>query len=186
MTFSSARRARTRRMRSPTGARMCTRSCTAAAAVELFQVFFRCRRHCTVAHLLTQQLTHSWVNDFFAKINKLLPFCSGELFPEGMVFPPIFGTIYASEILEFWILQQSLKFLKEISLHFKLLQFHSHSETFVVFMTLKAFWPWGFADAVLGMAYLLLFLFLENFFEFHEKSGHSLHWNMPTELLSRI
>ena len=43
------------------------------------------------------------------------------------------------------------------------------------------FWPRGFADAVLGTAYLLLllliflFLFLENFFEFHEKSGHSLH-----------
>ena len=37
------------------------------------------------------------------------------------------------------------------------------------------FWPRGFADAVLGTAYLLLLL-LENFFEFHEKSGHSLHW----------
>ena len=41
------------------------------------------------------------------------------------------------------------------------------------------FWPRGFADAVLGTAYLLLLLFLllflENFFEFHEKSGHSLH-----------
>ena len=36
------------------------------------------------------------------------------------------------------------------------------------------FWPRGFADAVLGTAYLLL-LFLENFFEFHEKSGHFLH-----------
>ena len=37
------------------------------------------------------------------------------------------------------------------------------------------FLPRGFTDAVLGMAYLtllfLLFLFLENFFEFHEKSG---------------
>ena len=33
----------------------------------------------------------------------------------------------------------------------------------------KSFWPRGFADAVLGKAYLLL-LFLENFFEFHEKS----------------
>ena len=44
---------------------------------------------------------------------------------------------------------------------------------------LLSFWPRGFADAVLGTAYLLflllLFLFLENFFEFHEKSGHSLH-----------
>ena len=37
------------------------------------------------------------------------------------------------------------------------------------------FWPRGFADAVLRTAYLLLFLLLENFFEFHEKSGHSLH-----------
>ena len=44
------------------------------------------------------------------------------------------------------------------------------------------FWPRSFADAVLGTAYLLLLLllllflfFLENFFEFHEKSGHSLH-----------
>ena len=37
----------------------------------------------------------------------------------------------------------------------------------------KSFWPRGFADAVLGKAYLLLLflLFLENFFEFHEKSG---------------
>ena len=35
------------------------------------------------------------------------------------------------------------------------------------------FWPRGFADAVLGTAYLLFLL--ENFFEFHEKSGHSLH-----------
>ena len=42
---------------------------------------------------------------------------------------------------------------------------------------LLCFWPRGFADAVLETAYLLLllFLFLENFFEFHEKSGHSLH-----------
>ena len=31
------------------------------------------------------------------------------------------------------------------------------------------------SDAVLGTAYLLLFLFLETFFELHEKSGHSLH-----------
>ena len=41
------------------------------------------------------------------------------------------------------------------------------------------FWPRGFADAVLGTAYLLflllLLLLLENFFEIHEKSGHFLH-----------
>ena len=42
-------------------------------------------------------------------------------------------------------------------------------------LTFIDFWPRGFADAVLGTAYLLLFLLLENFFEFHEKSGHSLH-----------
>ena len=37
----------------------------------------------------------------------------------------------------------------------------------------KSNWPRGFADAVLGTAYLLLLflLLLENFFEFHEKSG---------------
>ena len=34
------------------------------------------------------------------------------------------------------------------------------------------FWPRGLADAVLGTAYLLLLLFFENFFEFHEKSGY--------------
>ena len=34
------------------------------------------------------------------------------------------------------------------------------------------FWPRGFADSVLGKAYLLLLLFFsENFFEFHEKGG---------------
>ena len=38
----------------------------------------------------------------------------------------------------------------------------------------ECFWPQGFADTVLGTAYLLL-LFLKNFFEFHEKSGQSLH-----------
>ena len=49
---------------------------------------------------------------------------------------------------------------------------------FVIFSAF--FLPRGFADAVLGTAYLLFLLFLlllllENFFEFHEKSGHSLH-----------
>ena len=37
------------------------------------------------------------------------------------------------------------------------------------------FWPRGFGDAVLRTAYLLLLLlFLENFFEVQEKSGHFL------------
>ena len=53
---------------------------------------------------------------------------------------------------------------------------HSTYNFMNVFMAIS-FWPRGFADAVLGTAYLLLFLFLllEKFFEFHEKSGHSLH-----------
>ena len=41
---------------------------------------------------------------------------------------------------------------------------------------ISSFWPRVFADAVLGTAYLLLLLlFLENVFQFHEKSGHLLH-----------
>ena len=48
------------------------------------------------------------------------------------------------------------------------------AETFAQNSHVHLFWPRGFADAVLGTAYLLFLLLLENFFEFHEKSGHSL------------